>query len=279
VTIAVAKIVLGSITGAISIVSDGYHSVSDSASNIVALIGVSVAQRPPDTNHPYGHRKYETIASIGILLFLFVVLVEVLTTAVNRLRFGGAAKVFPAGVGVMIVTLVVNVIVVVYELRAGARLNSEVLRADAMHTRSDVFTSLTVLAALLGVDAGYQWLDPIAALVVAGVIGHACWEIAQHASRILSDEVVLAEDELRQVVLSVPDVVGCHHIRTRGSADYVFLDLHIWLDPTTPLLQAHSTSHVVKDRLMTRYPQIADVVIHIEPPPRQHEQEHDQETR
>jgi divalent metal cation (Fe/Co/Zn/Cd) transporter len=130
---------------------------------------------------------------------------------------------------------------------------------------------VTVLAALVGVGAGYPLLDPLAALLVAGFIGHACWEIAQNASRILSDEAVLAEADLRQAVLAVPAVIGCHQIRTRGSADHVFLDLHIWLDGDTPLSAAHATSHVVKDRLMARYPQIIDVVIHIEPSPRDDE--------
>lgn len=268
VLVAGIKIALGSLTGSVSIVSDGFHSLTDSASNVVALVGISIARRPPDRNHPYGHRKYETIASLAILVFLVIVLVEVLTAAYHRFRYGGAVKVFPEGIGIMVVTLIVNLVVVRYETRVGKRLNSEVLLADAKHTRSDVFTSVTVLSALVGVGAGYPWLDPLAAVLVAGFIGHACWEIAQHASRILSDEIVIAEDDLREVVLSVPDVIGCEKIRTRGSADYVFLDLHIWLDGATPLEAAHATSHVVKDRLMARYPQIADVIIHIEPPPR-----------
>jgi cation diffusion facilitator family transporter len=268
VFVATTKITLGSLTGSVSIVSDGFHSLTDSASNVVALVGISVARRPPDRNHPYGHRKYETIASLAILLFLVIVLVQVLTAAFNRFRYGGTPKVFPEGIGIMVLTLIVNLIVVRYETRVGKRLNSEVLLADAKHTRSDVLTSITVLSALVGVGAGYAWLDPLAAVFVAGFIGHACWEIAQHASRILSDEIVIAEDDLREVVLSVPEVIGCEKIRTRGASDYVFLDLHIWLDGTMPLEAAHATSHVVKDRLMARYPQIADVVIHIEPPPR-----------
>jgi cation diffusion facilitator family transporter len=158
-------------------------------------------------------------------------------------------------------------IVVSYEQRAGRRLRSEVLLADARHTRSDVLTSGTVLAALLGVWGGYPLLDPLAALLVAGFIGHACWSIAQEASRILSDEIVIAEAEVRAVVQSVPHVIGCEKIRTRGSADYAFVDLHLWLDGKTPLQVAHATSHVVKDKLMARFPQVADVVIHIEPPP------------
>lgn len=265
--VALVKIVLGHATGAVSILSEGFHSLTDAASNVVGLVGVSIARRPPDADHPYGHRKYETMASLGILIFLIVVLVQVLAAAYDRLVNGGVPRVFPEGIGVMAATLVVNIFVVQYELRAARRLSSEVLRADAMHTRSDVLTSVTVLAALIGVWFGHAWLDPAAALVVAAFIGRAGWHIAQEASRILGDQIVIAEDDVRTVVGSVPEVLGCHHIRTRGSADYVFMDLHVWLDGRTPLEAAHATSHVVKDRLMRRFPQLADVVIHIEPPP------------
>jgi divalent metal cation (Fe/Co/Zn/Cd) transporter len=102
---------------------------------------------------------------------------------------------------------------------------------------------------------------------VAAFIGRACWGVAQEASRILADEIVIAEDDVRVVVRSVPEVVGCHQIRTRGPADYVFMDLHVWLDGRTPLESAHATSHIVKDLLMKRFPHLVDVVIHIEPPP------------
>jgi cation diffusion facilitator family transporter len=266
--VALAKIVLGYATGAVSIVSDGFHSLTDSASNVVALVGVSVARRPPDAQHPYGHRKYETIASLCILLFLVVVLVEVLTAAADRFVNGTSPRVFPEGIALMTLTLIVNLWVVAYELREGQRLKSEVLRADAKHTRSDVLTTGAVLGALMGVWWGYPLLDPMAALLVAGFIGHACWSIAQEASRVLADEIVLPEAQVRAVVQSVPDVLGCEKIRTRGSADYAFLDLHLWLNGMTSLEHAHATSHIVKDRLMTKFPQLADVVIHIEPPPK-----------
>lgn len=266
--VALAKIGLGYATGAISIVSDGYHSLTDSASNVVALIGISVARRPPDRNHPYGHRKYETFASLGIMIFLILVLVEVLQTSIERLLTGTTPRVFPEGIGLMAATLIINLFVVSYEQREGRRLKSEVLIADAKHTRSDVLTSGAVLGALLGVWMGYPILDPLAALLVAAFIGHACWGIAQQASRILSDEIVIAEEDVRAVVQSVPRVLGCEKIRTRGSADHAFLDLHLWLDGMMPLEDAHATSHVVKDKLMARFPELADVVIHIEPPPR-----------
>ena len=265
--VAIAKIVLGYMTGAVSILSDGFHSLTDSASNVVALVGVSIARRPPDENHPYGHRKYETMASLGILVFLIIVLVQVLTAAYNRLAYGGAPRVFPEGIGLMTITLITNLFVVSYELREAKRLNSEVLRADAKHTRSDVLTSGAVLGALVGVWWGYPLLDPLAALGVAVFIGYAGWEIVQEASRILSDEIVIAEEEVRAVIGSVPEALGCHQIRTRGAADHAFMDLHLWVDGQTPLESAHATSHIVKDRLMRRFPQLVDVVIHIEPPP------------
>jgi cation diffusion facilitator family transporter len=157
--------------------------------------------------------------------------------------------------------------VVAYESRAAERLGSEILLADATQTRGDVWTSLTVIAALIGAREGLPILDPIAALIVAGFIGHAGFQIAQATTRILSDRIVIAESDLEEVVMSVPGVMGCHQIRTRGTSDHVFLDLHVWLPSQMPLTEAHSLSHVVKDRLMARYPQIADAIIHIEPPP------------
>ena len=268
--VAVAKIALGYSTGAVSILSDGFHSLTDSASNVVALIAVGIARRPPDANHPYGHRKYETMASVAILLFLLLVLVQVVRAAWSRLINGGVPRVFPEGIAILTVTLLVNLFVVWYESREGRRLHSEILRADAAHTRSDVLTTIAVLGALVGVWFGYPLLDPLAALLVAGFILRACWQIAHDANRILSDETVFAEDEVRRVVQSVAGVLGCEKIRTRGPADYVFMDLHVWVDGQTPLDAAHHTSHVVKDLLMAAFPQLADVVIHIEPPPAAH---------
>jgi cation diffusion facilitator family transporter len=266
--VAVAKIALGLLTGAVSVLSDGFHSITDSASNIVALVGVRIARRPPDADHPYGHRKFETMSSVAILLFLLLVLVQLLSAAYERLQSPSAPAVEAFTFVVMAGTVLVNLAVIRYERRAGHRLSSEVLLADAHHTRSDLFTSLTVIAALVGVELGYPLLDPLAALVVAGFIGRACWEIFQDTTRILADEIVIAADDIQRVVEEVPEVLGCHQIRSRGSADHVFLDLHIWMDPGIRLDEAHRISHVVKDHIMTRYPQVKDAVIHLEPPPR-----------
>ena len=266
--VATAKLAFGYASGTISILSDGFHSLTDAASNVAALVGMRVAYKPPDANHPYGHRKYETLAAAVIALFLVIVMIEVAQTALARIHSGGAPRVTPASFAVMLVTLAINIFVVRAERRAGRRLNSDLLMADAQHTRSDVLTSLAVIAALVGTALGFPLLDPAVALVVVVFIGHAGFEIARDAARVLSDEMVISEDDVRRVVQSVPAVLGCHHIRSRGSADHVFLDLHVWLDGRMPLTEAHAVSHTVKDLLMEKYPQITDAIIHIEPPPK-----------
>jgi cation diffusion facilitator family transporter len=265
--VAVSKIALGYATGAVSILSDGFHSLTDTASNVVALVGVRLANEPPDEDHPYGHRKFETMASVGILIFLVLVMMQVLNAAVGRLREGGSPTVEALSFVVMGGTFLVNLGVVFYERREGRRLSSEILMADAHHTNSDLLTSAAVILALVGVKMGYPLLDPLAALGVAGFIGKACWEIFRDTAQTLGDRVVIPEEEIRAVVRSVPEVMGCHHIRTRGANDFVFLDLHVWLDRDMRLEEAHHHSHIVKDRLMARFPQIKDAVIHIEPPP------------
>jgi cation diffusion facilitator family transporter len=263
--VAVAKIVLGYASGAVSIVSDGFHSLTDTASNIVAIVGVRLARQPADADHPYGHRKFETLASVGILIFLVVVLTQVVGAAWARVQSGAAPDVTGLAFVVMGATFLVNLGVVRYERAAGRRLRSEVLAADAHHTTSDLLTSGAVIVALVGVRLGQPWMDPAAAFLVAGFIAWACWEIVRDTARILGDRSVIDEAGIRAVVETVSEVRNCHNVRTRGSADHVFLDLHVRLDGALPLHEAHRISHVVKDRLMARFPEIRDVVIHIEP--------------
>ena len=274
VAVAAAKIAFGYASGAISILSDGFHSLTDAASNVAGLVGVRAAGRPPDADHPYGHRKYETVAAAAVTVFLLLLVIEVLRNAFNHLTGRSLPpEIATASFAVMVVTVVINLAVVAYEGREAERLGSEVLMADATQTRGDVWSSLTVIAALAGARAGVPILDPLAALVVAGFIGYAGYQVARTITGILSDRIVISDAELERVVMGVPGVLGCHRIRTRGAADHVFLDLHVWLPADMRLTDAHHLSHIVKDRLMTRYPQIADAVIHIEPPPGQEGQD------
>ena len=265
--VAGAKLVFGYATGAVSIISDGFHSLTDTASNIIGLIGTRASRKPPDEDHPYGHRKFETLAAAGIFVFLLLAVVEIARGALARFADGTAPEVTGLSFAVMLVTTAVNLIVVRYESAQGRALKSELLLADAVHTRSDVLTSLTVVASLIAVKAGYPMVDPIAGVLIAAFIARTGFRIARDASGVLSDRVALNEEDIRQVVESVPEVVGCHHIRSRGTEDYVFIDLHVWFHREMPLHEAHRLSHVVKDRLLERFPHVRDAIIHIEPPP------------
>ena len=262
--VAVTKLVFGHLTSTVSIVSDGFHSLTDASANVMAIVGLRASRKPPDEDHPYGHRKYETLAAAGIFVFLLFAVVEVAQAALKRLGGNEQPQVTAVSFGVMMVTIAVNLAVVRYESARAQALTSELLEADALHTRSDVLTSFAVLVRR-GRPARHPSLDAVGGLVVAFFIARTGWEIARDTSQVLADRVVIAEDDIRQVVMSVPEALGCHHIRTRGSADHVFLDLHVWFTGATTLYEAHRLSHVVKDRLMEKYPHIADAIIHIEP--------------
>jgi cation diffusion facilitator family transporter len=265
--VAGAKLVFGYATGAVSIISDGFHSLTDSASNVMGLIAARAAQKPPDEDHPYGHRKYETLAAGGIFVFLLIALIEVVRAAVTGFAGGRPAQVSALSFIVMLGTLAVNLIVVRYESREAGRLGSELLMADAMHTRSDVLTSCAVLASLGAVKMGVPLLDPVGGLVIGAFIARTGWKVARETSQVLSDRIALSEDDIRRIVMAVPEVVGCHQIRSRGSSDHIFVDLHVWFHGNTTLHEAHRLSHVVKDRILSAHPQVADAIIHIEPPP------------
>ena len=269
--VAAAKLVLGYSTGAVSIVSDGFHSLTDSASNIIGLVGLRASRKPADADHPYGHRKFETLAAAGIFVFMLVAVLEIGRSALEHFQTPSPPQVTPLSFGVMIATLLVNLAVVRYEAAQGLRHKSELLIADAVHTRSDVYVTCGVMAALAGVRLGFPLLDPISALLVAVVIARTGFTIARDTSGILSDRMVIDEEAIRRVVMSVPEVLGCHQIRTRGPLDHVFLDLHVWFAADALLRDAHFRSHIVKDRLMEQFPQIADAIIHIEPPPAERE--------
>ncbi len=265
--VAIVKLFVGYTTGAVSIVSDGFQSLTDSAANVIGLVGMRVSRKPPDADHPYGHRKFETLAAAGIFVFMLLAVLEIGRSALQHFASAASPTITPITFMLIIATLCVNIGVVRYEAAEARRHNSELLLADSIHTRSDVYATVGVIVSLVGVRLGYPMLDPIGGLIIAVLIARTGFEIARDTSGILADHVVIDEDDIRRVVMTVPGVLGCHAIRTRGPMDHVFLDLHVWFPAAAPLAEAHRVSHVVKDRLMKQFPHVVDAIIHIEPPP------------
>ncbi len=262
--VAAAKLVVGWMIDSISMLADGFHSLTDSASNIVGLVGISLAARPPDDDHPYGHRKLETLSALFIGGLLAMTAWEVLLSCIERLHTGSVPEVTAASFVVMGVTLVVNLAVSTYEGRRGEELRSEVLAADAAHTKSDVFVSLGVIASLLATRLGYPRMDAIAALAVTVVIGRTAFGILRRSAGLLADVAVVPAQDIREIALAVAGVESVHKIRTRGLPHSGHADLHVQVRPDLRIDQAHAIGHQVADRLR-RELGLRDVVTHLEP--------------
>ena len=264
--VAFAKLGYGLLSGSVAMTADGFHSLFDGTSNVVGLVGMSLASRPADDDHPYGHGKYETFASLVIAVLLALAAWRVASSALERLVTPGeAARVDAFSFVVMLGTLAVNFGVTTYERKAGKRLGSEILVADASHTASDVLVSLGVIVGLAAVKLGFPQADPIIALVVAAFILVAGWRVLRSAQATLSDSRRIAPSALREVAMSVPGVLGAHHVRTRGPASEVYVDLHIQVDPTVSVAVGHATAELVEKTVCDRFEEVRDVIVHLEP--------------
>ena len=200
-TVAAAKLAWGAYSGSIAMQADGFHSLFDGASNVVGLVGMYLAARPADRDHPYGHSKYETYASAAIGAMLVFAAYNIGSSAIRELVGGvDPPRVDSVSFAIMLVTIAVNFTVTVWERRVGRRLNSEILLADASHTASDIWVSLGVIASLVAVRLGYPVVDPLIALLVAAVIAYTAWQVFRQAGSTLSDTARIPSAEIAGVV-------------------------------------------------------------------------------
>lgn len=263
--VAVAKIAYGIFGNISSMTADGFHSLSDGTSNIVGLIGIAIAYRPIDKDHPYGHRKYETFFSLVIAAMLFLVVAGLIHNGIERLRSRVVPQVDIHSVVVMVVTICINIFVMMYEYKRGKELKSDVLVADSMHTRADMFTSFSVLVAMASIKLGFPMVDPIVTFLICGFIGTAAFGIARDSSKVLCDSAMVDVDKVTEVVMGIRTVKSCHKIRTRGRDDEVFIDLHVQIAPETHIDEAHKISYEIEAAIKEAIPQVSDVLVHMEP--------------
>lgn len=266
VGVAVAKLAWGALSDSAAMQADGFHSLFDGASNVVGLVGMGMAARPADKDHPYGHGKYETYASAAIGAMLLLAAYRIGSTAFAQLAQGAAPpRVTAMSFVVMLVTLAVNLGVTLWERRVGRELGSEILVADANHTTSDILVSVGVIASLVLVRLGFDKADPIVAVLVAGAILYTALAVFRHASATLSDSARIPVAEICVVVERVSGVRGCHHIRTRGSAAEVYVDLHVQVDSRLSVAEGHAIAETVERVLCDEFSQIVDAIVHLEP--------------
>jgi len=264
--VAAVKLVVGVGTGALSLLADGVHALLDASSNVVGLVGIAFASRPADAGHPYGHRRFETLAAVIIGLLILGGMAGVVRGIWDGMMGHRAAPTVTwISAGFVFVTIVANLGISRYEARRAVDLKSALLAADAGHTLSDTFGAIAVLVSFGGVALGFRWADMIAAVVVSLLIGRTAWSVLGANLGVLADRARLDPHRVREIAMRVGEVRGAHKIRSRGSPDHVHVDLHIHVDPGMTVERAHQVTHDVARAVRAAFPEVADVMIHTEP--------------
>ncbi len=269
----IIKATVGIVTNSLSLQADALHSVTDSANNVLGLVTNQMSSPQPDKEHPYGHQKFEAVGALGIAAFLGIACFEIVSSALERLFFGTKAVTITAGqLWVLLIVLGINIFVAYYERRVGMKIGSEILIADAYHTMSDVWITIMVLLGLIGVwqsdSLHMPWLkhlDVVLAFPVAVLVIKSAWEVLRRNLPWLVDQAAIAPELIHEIVMTVPGVVNCHDITSRGLlGKQVFIEMHLVVD-REDVKTAHDITEEVERRLEERFAPVR-IIIHIEPP-------------
>ncbi|MBS1149849.1 MAG: cation efflux family protein [Myxococcaceae bacterium] len=263
--VAAAKLAFGLIYGSAALTADGLHSFVDGGSNVVGLVAMWISAQPPDANHPYGHEKFEALASLAIGAMISIGMFEMGRKAVESLILGSQPEVSNTMLIVAVVTLGVNVVVTRVETREGKRLNSTLLLADAQHTLSDVFVSIAVIGSLILSRLHVPRADGVVALAVLVFVAYAAWGVIRRAVEPLSDAARLDPIQVRELCLAIDGVRDAREVRSRGMDDAVRVDLKIDVEPGETVAKAHLVANQVEAAIQQAFTQVAEVVVHIEP--------------
>jgi cation diffusion facilitator family transporter len=258
-----AKLGVGIWTGALSLIADGLDTLFDGLANVIGVIAVRMGSRPPDEEHPYGHRKFETVAALLIASLLFVTAWELMLGAVQRLREPHEPIVNIWSVLALLFSAGLQGVTGWWEMRRGRELQSEILIADARHTIASIYVSGAVLLGLGLVYFGYPWADPLVALLVAGVIAKVGVDTILENIPALVDRAPIEVRLIESVVAEVAGVESYHRIRSRGTLDSVAVDLHVRVDPRLSIQDGNAIADEVRRRLLN-LTGVDDVTVHIE---------------
>lgn len=266
-TLTLLKLLVGLMTGSVSVLSEAAHSANDLVASVIALVSVRISDRPADAGHPYGHGKVESLSGMAEAALIFGAAAWIVYEAVTKLLHGAEQFSTGPGMAIMALSVVVNVLVSRRLFAVAKRTDSMALQADAEHLRTDVLTSVGVLAGLVLVRwTGWSVLDPIAAILVALLIVSAAWRLfAGAVAPLLDSGLPTAEtDIVRGVLEGDATVRGFHKLRTRKSGSARHIDCHVMMDDNLNLVEAHRAVEELEDRIRALLPG-TEVVLHVEP--------------
>jgi len=265
--VAIFKIIIGIATKSTSITADAFTSVADGLSNVIAVLGIYFASKPEDENHPYGHAKIETVASLLIGLFLAYTGIKVMMEAVDKIKNPVHPDITAVSIVVMIFTLIVNGFVSYYEQKKGEELGSSILVSDALHTRSDIYVTIGVLITLFLIKTGAPViLDSIASIIISLLIFKTAYDVFVENTNVLIDARVVDNELIKETVFkNYESVKEIHKIRSRGTQNNIFIDMHVQVDPDMNVRQSHTLMHDIEKTIQKDINSNAHVIIHIEP--------------
>lgn len=267
ILVAVSKIIMGRITRSGAISADGFASLADGLSNVIAIIGVYLASKPEDDDHQYGHGKIEIITGLIIGLFLVYAGFNVILEAIGKIKDPVEVSISPLSLIVMLFTLGVNIIVAYYEYKKGNELNSPILIADSLHTRSDIFVTVGVIVTIVLIRLGMSpILDSVASFAVSAMIFYTAYNIFIENINILIDVKIVDSKEIKSLIMKeYPGVKEMHKIRSRGTKNNVFMDMHVQVDPNMTVEESHKLMHDIERTIQMKIEKKSHVIIHIEP--------------
>jgi cation diffusion facilitator family transporter len=266
-TLVLAKLIIGLITGSVSIISEAAHSANDLLASIVAFFSVREVRKPADLEHPFGHGKVENISGIIEALLIFFAAVFIIHEAIGKLVHGGEIEQIGLGVFVMGLSTVVNIGVSVFLFKVARKTGSIALEADAEHLRTDVYTSLGVMLALVLIHfTGISILDPIVAIIVAVYIGFIALGLTKKTYHDLIDARLTDEEEgtIVETIEGTPELLGYHHLRTRRSGNDRFIDFHALVSEKMDVRDSHDLTRKLEKNIAMKLPG-ANITVHIEP--------------
>jgi cation diffusion facilitator family transporter len=245
--------------------ADALESLLDVFASVLGLLGVLMAAKPPDGDHPYGHGKFEPLAAIGISVLIFIGCYEIVVGSLKRFGDGMVPDATPTSFMIMFFTLLIDGWMSRWEGQMGDAFHSDVLIADSLHTKGDAYATIAVIVSLFASRFGYPIMDPIVALAIAVMIGSSGVKILINSAKALTDSSQINPQEIEAIAMSVPGVAACHAVRTHGSKTRVYMDLHVHVAPEMTIASAHKLAHKVEASVMTQFKEVAEVVVHVEP--------------
>lgn len=267
VLVTIVKLMLGFYFEITSLLADGFHSIIDSISNVIGLIGVKLASRPADKKHPYGHYKIETLMGLFFGTSLLLITINIIYKAITWFQNPIALELPLYGIIGIISTLFINIIICTIEIKKGKKLNSEVLILDGLHTRSDCFITGGVILALVLIKMGLpSMIDPIISLAIAIFIFLTAIQILRHAIKVLIDSSAVDEEDIKKYILMLDSVIlEIHKFRSRGKKTAIYIDFHIVVKNDTTVEYIHFLSHKIESELEKYLNSHVEIMLHVEP--------------